>query len=144
METMKVLVVVVSLVTCALTGFHIEFSVYPQKLRELDGNITRILNSSSPGKEDSQDLLFGLQSYVYTLGPLTRIMPSDMEVHGVAKTIYERGEPAFASVPVKMGVIQMAFKWTDVQMKVLHFVYDNAVKHWNDFVTEYEKLDIIV
>uniref|UniRef100_A0A1B6HC97 Uncharacterized protein n=1 Tax=Homalodisca liturata TaxID=320908 RepID=A0A1B6HC97_9HEMI len=141
---MKVLVVVVSLVTCALAAFHINFSLYPQKLKDLDVNITRVLNSSTPDKKDAQDLLFNLQSYVYTLGPLTRIMPTDYEVHGVAKTIYQRGEPAFASTPIKMVAIQVAFQWTDVQMKVLHFVYDNAVKHWNDFVTEYEKLNILV
>lgn len=136
----------VAIVTCFVTAimaaFHLDFTILPKKLKEVDAIVTRILKSSNLTQVDAQDLVFKLQSYVYNLGPLTRIMPGDPEVYKYAKMILQNGPPNFISVPINYSHIQMSFRWTDVQMTVLNYIYDNAEKHWNDFTNLCKKLNV--
>lgn len=137
-------ILLASLFTFVLSAFGVDFSIYPKKLSDLDENITRILNSSNLNKSDAADLVNDLQSYVFHLGPLTNVLLSNIGVEDVAKTVYLQGRPAFLYVTLQEDLIQQTFRWNDNQMKVLHFLYDNAERQWNLFVEEFGKLNITI
>lgn len=144
LTNVRLLLLVASFVALVLTLVEIDFSVYPHKLMNLDDKILRILNTSTPTKNDAEDLIMDLQTYVFSLGPLTNGMQNAKEVQEIAKHVYLRGRPVFLYVPIKQDIIQQTFRWTDNQMKVLHFLYDNAERHWNIFVEEFKKLNITI
>ncbi|KAG8249156.1 uncharacterized protein LOC124362063 [Homalodisca vitripennis] len=117
-----------------------EFSQLLVTLNTIDLEITKVLGSLSPDKDQGDQLISNLQGYVYELGPLIHHMAfEDAEVLMAAKSVYRQGAPRFLSTPINHEVVQQAFGWDETQMKVLQVLYDNTAKTWRNFLNMCER-----